>query len=102
MKLEELHKAATPGPWDMVEDCFNGAVGAHGSWHSVGPLYLRDPVIKDDDKLVAYLRNHAADIIALVKAAERVCSGSCDHIYINNIPITGELKEAIAPFLEKS
>jgi hypothetical protein len=53
-RLRELDAAATPGPWELF------------GW----------AIPERDADLIAFLRNHAADIADLVEAAERLIGGT--------------------------
>ncbi len=76
-KLKRLNEAATPGPWcaeipDMIR--YNNGDGNIGEiWSSPNNPETH---IQCDAELIVYLRNHAADFIALIEAAKemRECS----------------------------
>lgn len=82
-KLKRLHGEATDAPWDLqntlpLSESTLTTVAHCGDWQigvdsGIKGGNYRDGLISDDDgadaHLIAILRNHAADIIALVEGA---------------------------------
>lgn len=108
MKLRELHEAATPGTWGvcMFSDgmCVfrehpKGMLASRvvkeskpESHHDAIVRWLGDsPQREANLKLIAYLRNHAQDFIALIEAAD-----AADTDW--NVTTAAALRESLKPF----
>lgn len=48
-----LCEAATPGPWEIVEDCDNGKEEYYGYWHLVGEKVMIGKEANADSKFIA-------------------------------------------------
>ena len=88
-RLEELDKAATPGPWFI-----NQVAASPEGWRirregdnrpiirtteneiEAARAYT-DGTIEDTYRLIVHLRNHVPEILALVKAAREVAATPC-------------------------
>lgn len=110
MKLRELHEAATPGPWNyggpkrIVYKGQEGPLmsylrGTRGSPEGMLVSLGSERVV--DHKLVAYLRNHAADFIALIDAAKSVTWFDWSDNDDDAACAVECLRDALKPFGEK-
>jgi UDP-2,3-diacylglucosamine pyrophosphatase LpxH len=88
-KLRELRERATKGPWSESESNQEGLVAVASDGFDVWVVSGR----KKDRELIAFLANHAAEIEALVRAADEVCnpSGYRDYLVSHN-----ELRQALS------
>ena len=85
-KLKELHLAAMPAGWLTHDFLVYFA-------DSAGGFSLKNcPKNIETAELIAYLRNHAPDFIALIEAAEKMASSTYDYTDTHN------LRKALAPF----
>ena len=75
-RLEELDKAATPGPWRVYH---NGQIVVDGE-DADGPTVTL-VLDRKDTELLVHLRNHVPEILALVKAAREVVEGWAPEAY---------------------
>jgi hypothetical protein len=76
--LEAAERSATPGPWAWPHD--NTLAGDYGrgydsEWAVVAAIHDAGPVSAEDAALIALLRNHAADLIAVARAAHVAYDG---------------------------
>lgn len=106
-KLKALHASATPGPWYLLEAPWLGRgmntmviAGSRDPHVALSVCDLdcqgddedRDnPHIWEDAELIAYMRTHAADFIALIEAADAVDTDW-------NVATAAALREALKTF----
>jgi hypothetical protein len=59
-ELKKLAEAATPGPWAVKEDVYDGPDEVYGRWHKVGDLlFIGENLNKDS----AYIAAASPDVI---------------------------------------
>ena len=100
-KLKRLHEAATPGPWDLVAHTWaECSICSHN--RTIVFSSIEGEATEDNQEqleqrqaaelnLIVYLRNHAADFIALIEAAKAVSES-------RDWEATKMLNDALKPF----
>ena len=99
-ELRKMHEAATPGPWKIYDDSNQTVkrieVVAIGK--TIAHIYRSVPAVDlPNAELFTYLRNHAADFVALIEAAEGLFAGE-GQITIGEFE---SLKNALKPFTKE-
>jgi len=109
-KLKELHEAATRGLWKVFADRRTGTVEVQSSGKTAIAGWTGfDDCNRDVSEhianadLIAYLRNKAADFIALIDAAEQYLCETAGLVkvedrYVYMDKSAENLDKAIAPF----
>jgi len=93
--LKELEAKATDGPWGYVNCNCGHSTCQRKQFHN-GMFYQGSGFDPQDAELIAYLRNHAQEIINLVEAAELI-QGILDHPTKSvTILDSAKLREALA------
>ena len=81
MKLRDLMKAATPGPWVVGSDVRN-SIDIEATNYPVCTVYPEYELTPEDHAnaaLIAYLRNHAEALAELVESARKLDSTPHDY-----------------------
>lgn len=88
-RLRELEEAATPAPWIVEHACVNGPV------YRIAGEY--EPVIPQDAKLIAEMRNALPKLLAVVEAAK---GATAERDKIKRAGHINSLKHALAALEE--
>src|SRR5688572_33342728 len=102
-QLKELHKAATPGPWAAGRPDMGTLVdGVESKWIYASEQYVAVASgriegewaeVMANAQLIAYLRNHAPDFIALIEKGDQL-----DKAFAEFGSDPSAIGEAVQPF----